>query len=399
VRKNDTTATETIEREPKKRKTTQPKEKRKPRNSSGFYGVRASGSKWYAMIFNEGKRQHLGSFRTKEEAAVAYDEAARKFKQGTGGVVYNFETAEAGEAAAKAAVAVWEVKNPLQPKPKTKTKPRPVSGFYGVAGDDSLWRSTIRYGGELHHLGIYRTKEEAAVAHDAAAREHKQGDKNLVYNYETEEVGKEAAKVAVAAWEIKRAEQELNSAGTKRPASGFYGVRAGDAGKWQATIYYGGKKHSLRTFRTKEEAAVAYDAAAREHKAPEGGKIMYNFESAEAGEAAAAKAVEEWERVNSKPKPKPASGYYGVGSNGQKWQATICYGSKRHRLGSFRTKEEAAAAYDKAARENRPEGVSRQTVVFNFKTADEAEASVKTAVAEYERQSSSRPQPDVGVSQ
>jgi hypothetical protein len=37
--------------------------------------------------------------------------------------------------------------------------------------------------------------------------------------------------------------------------------------RWQARTGYGGKKHTLGNFGTKEEAALAYDRAAREHGA------------------------------------------------------------------------------------------------------------------------------------
>jgi hypothetical protein len=62
-----------------------------------------------------------------------------------------------------------------------------------------------------------------------------------------------------------------------RPTTGFHGVSAtGKHGvyasgkRWQARIGYGGKKHTLGNFGTKEEAALAYDRAAREHGAGAG---------------------------------------------------------------------------------------------------------------------------------
>ena len=69
----------------------------------------------------------------------------------------------------------------------------------------------------------------------------------------------------------------------------------GSYGVWKATIFYADKKHYLGVFRTKEEAAVAYDNAARQHTG-EIGNVRYNFESVERGEAAAAAAVE-WEKT------------------------------------------------------------------------------------------------------
>ena len=50
-------------------------------NTSGIKGVcwHKSGQKWAARIMVEGKHIHLGLFNTKEAAAFAYQEAAKKY--------------------------------------------------------------------------------------------------------------------------------------------------------------------------------------------------------------------------------------------------------------------------------------------------------------------------------
>lgn len=359
----------------------------KPRPRSGYFGVGAEGSNWSARIGYDGKQHHLGTFRTKEEAAASFDTAARKQKGSD--ALCNFESEALARVAVEAAILQWQKQHPVKPKP------RPKSGYYGVSANRSRWYASINYSGKTEGLGSFNTKEEAAAVHDTAARKHKGA--LAICNFETEEIA--AAAVAAAIAQYLQQNPPKAAEPKPRPRSGYYGVYP-NRSKWYGQIQYSGKKHSLGTFHTKEEAAAAFDIAARKYK-DAGAATTYNYASIEEAEAAAEMAKVEWEKLHppqpSQPmqlRPKPKSGYYGVHANNTKWSAEIRYGGKKHKLGTFRTKEEAASAFDTAAREFKSEeSLAAVGTSCNFADAAAAEAAVATAVADWERLHPPQPKP------
>jgi hypothetical protein len=205
------------------------------------------------------------------------------------------------------------------------------------------WQANICYDRKTHHLGYFDTKQEAAFVYDRAARQR--GEVNLL-NYENIEAAEEASAKAKAEHTISHPQQPK-----PRPASGYYGVYA-KGKRWAAQICYSSKEHGLGSFDTKQEAALAFDRAARQC----GENKSLNYESIKAAEEAVAKAQAEYALVHlcvgpKQPRPRPPSGFYGVCAVRKRWKAQISNGGKYHHLGTFDTKEEAALAYDRKARE------------------------------------------------
>jgi hypothetical protein len=342
---------------------------------SGFYGVIASGKKWQAQICYDGMTHYLGCFDTKQEAALAYDREVRR--SGTDKPL-NYESIAAAEEAAACAT--------LQRMCAKQPKPRPSSGFYGVTANRKRWTAKIHYNGTEHNLGTFDTKQEAALTYDKKARqcgkdkplnyesvkaaeeaalahdrEARQRGEEKLLNYESINAAEEAAAHAQAEHTLTHPKQP-----NPRSASGFYGVSA--KGKWwQVKICYDGKRRYLGNFETKQEAALAYDRAARQR----GEEKLLNYENIAAAEEAAAHAQAEHTLTYPKqPKPRPPSGFYGVYANGKRWQAKICYDSKQHYLGgTFNTKEAAALAYDREARQC---GEEKPLNYESIKAAEEA---------------------------
>jgi hypothetical protein len=134
----------------------------KPRPPSGFYGVYAKKKRWQAKIKVDSKNQTVGTFDTKQEAALAYDKEARQCGEDK---PLNYESIKEAEEAAAKAQAEHKLTHPTQPKQ------RPASGLYGVCAEGKRWMAHIRYDGKQHYLGYFDTKQEAALAYDREARQ------------------------------------------------------------------------------------------------------------------------------------------------------------------------------------------------------------------------------------
>jgi hypothetical protein len=154
--------------------------------------------------------------------------------------------------------------------------------------------------------------------------------------------------------------------------------------RWSAKIRYDSKQQHLGTFDTKQEAALAYDRKARQR----GEDKLLNYESIKAAEEAAAQAQAEHILMHPKqPRSRPPSGFYGVSANGKRWKAQISYDSKQHNLGTFDTKQEAALAYDRKARQR---GEDKLLNYDSTKAAEEAAAAAAAQVYKLSRPSHSQ---------
>jgi hypothetical protein len=321
------------------------KRKRASAVTSVFVGVRCDrkgGLEWKAKIHHGGTREELGCFTTEEEAARAYDKRARQLRPN-------------GQAHGGRSV------------------------FSGAANAHAGKREPDRSVGWLR-LNFPTPEEEAYAAQQAMP---------VVLSAEQRSL----AEVKVAAVVAKAAAQSFRSS--------FIGVSWDKSKKrWLAQLYFG-KQHVLGRFQDEREAAQAFDTAARQLR-PKGQAHGWrattrwwrvNFPTpeeeafasqhgmpAQAGSAVATAAVAAAAAQNFK------SEFVGVSWDKQqgRWKAGIKHDGTNHHLGYFDDEQEAARAFDTAARRRHAgshAGNARRLKV-NFPTAAEATFAKEKAAAE-----------------
>jgi hypothetical protein len=159
-----------------------------------------------------------------------------------------------------------------------------------------------------------------------------------------------------------------------RVASAFVGVSwqvgAKPAGRWKASIWHSRSDHYLGLFVDEQEAARAFDAAARRLRPKgkaHGGRSgvrwqRLNFPTAKEQAYAARQGLPSAEGKSAAVAKAAVQGFVsafvGVGwyKRTGRWSATIWHDGTLHHVGCFNTDQEAAAAYDAAARRLRPKG-------------------------------------------
>lgn len=201
------------------------------------------------------------------------------------------------------------------------------TGFIGVTKVKrlNLWKMQIKTGCQIlsEH---FSTPEEAARAYDAAARKYK-GEFAGQLNFPNE---------------FHKLEDLLTPGMFRHNKSGFRGVHFSQAlKKWYAQIKVDGKGIHLGRFDTPEEAAKLYDAAALHYF---GKDAYFNFPG-QIESLASLKTFGLW--------ASNTSGFRGVWFDKRRfrWVAEITVNYKKKSLGRFDTPEEAACAYDRAARQ------------------------------------------------
>jgi hypothetical protein len=123
----------------------------KKSNKCGYRGVWKDGGKWSVAIFNNGVRYWLGSHASKVAAALAFNRFVIENKTNH---PLNI-------------ITIGDIIN------RENTENKSVSGYKGVRMEGKKWVAYIGINWGKVRIGIYETKEDAAIAYDRYIIENK----------------------------------------------------------------------------------------------------------------------------------------------------------------------------------------------------------------------------------
>jgi hypothetical protein len=141
-------------------------------------------------------------------------------------------------------------------KKRKRGNPNRTTGLVGVSEYGKRYKAQIYFEGTTKHLGNFDTKEQAGIAYDRFVI-------NIVINKSTEEVSftlnypNMSDREREEAMNVEPARKK-RKCGNPNQKTGLVGVRK-IGKKYTAYITYGGIRHHLGSFDTKEQAGMAYD--------------------------------------------------------------------------------------------------------------------------------------------
>jgi flagella basal body P-ring formation protein FlgA len=280
-------------------------------SETGFKGVCTSLSKFVAHVRENGKLLHLGTFATREEAALCYarsigaERAAAEAAEAAEARDNGQQPQTADEARAAAAAEGLE----LVPSSRSET------GFKGVVRNSrGRFEVFITENGKQRYISIFATREEAALCYARsigaeraaaeaaeAAKARDNGQQPLTADEARaprrprdngqQPLTADEARAAAAA-------EGLELVPSSRSETGFKGVR-NKGGRFEVFITENGKQRYISTFATPEEAALCY---ARSIGAERAAAEAAEARTAEAAKARAAEAAERKKAAKAKRK-------------------------------------------------------------------------------------------------
>lgn len=207
-------------------------------NKTGFKGVFPSGNKFGAKIHVGAKYHSVGTYRTAEEAALAYDKVARLHFSD-----YAMNFPLPGELSARPGVTgqIWNLPDvPIRQVGERRASSSGIRGIYWCS-TTSRWAAYVRVDGRRKAVGFFKDIDEAAHTLERCNQDP------------------DHARLLVSV------DKRIGGASIpKSNRTGFRGVRKEESGRYTARVTIDGHEYHLGTFDSAEQAARAYDKRAAE---------------------------------------------------------------------------------------------------------------------------------------
>lgn len=287
----------------------------------GVYWDAARGL-WLARLRHAEQTHALGRFASEEDAARAYDYAAW--------------------AALKDNAKLNFAAPPRTAPPPTRSRPTPqpkLSRYQGVSHSGGSFVASVRVDGEMHHLGRWPDEREAAIAYDRAV---------LYFRLEKPlNLPKTSERLGMMAPQSLQNQARLRQR-KRHGKTSYIGVSKSHGRDlcYKATVIDAhGRGLFVGAFNSAELAAIAHDRVVLHLH---GHHVVRNFPERELRPATAEEMREHAHRLF---KERTTSQYRGVtATRNGKWSSAIMARRVKRHLGTFESEEEAAEAYDKAAK-------------------------------------------------